>query len=343
MEPYVDGFVGTPAGLIPRVRTVMLKSDIIGTAVCRIGFGRYDFKVVPGLYCVGNPTPQSPVLVTANYKLTFDAVRKELDGLDAWILVADTRGINVWCAAGKSLFSTEEMILSARSARLDEIVSHRELILPQLGATGVAAHKVKKGCGFKVIYGPVRAEDLPAFFKAGNQADKAMRTVNFPLKERAVLIPVEIFLLRKLLGITILATFILSGFGPDFFSFTAAWNRGIAATSSALFGILAGCALVPLLLNKLPWRQFWPKGALTGVVAGIICALLFSTSLGLMESLALILWTTTISSYLAMNFTGSTPYTSPSGVEAEMSRGIPLQAGTALLAFIIWMIAPFVG
>jgi len=343
MEPFVDGFIETPAGFVPRVRTSMLKSDILGTTVCRIGFGRYDFKVVPGLYCVGNPTPESPVLVTCNYKLTFDVVRKQLGGLDAWILVADTRGINVWCAAGKSLFSTEEMILSAKSARLDEIVSHRELILPQLGATGVAAHKVKKGCGFKVIYGPIRAEDLPAFIKAGNKADEAMRMVTFPLKERAVLIPVELFLLGKLLLITLMAAFVLSGFGPDLFSFSAAWSRGLAAVCATVFGILAGSAVVPLILNQLPWREFWPKGALTGVVAGVICVLLFSNSIGLLESSALILWTTAISSYLAMNFTGSTPYTSPSGVEAEMCKGIPLQAGAALLAIIMWVAVPFLG
>ncbi len=343
MEPYVNGFVETPAGLVPRVRTTLLGSDIRETIVTRIGFGRSDFKVIPGLYCVGNPTPQSPVLVTANYKLTFDAVRKELGGLNVWILVADTRGINVWCAAGKDLFSTEEMIISVRSARLDEIISHREIILPQLGAPGVAAHKVRKGCGFKVIYGPIRAEDLPRFFKRGNKTDEAMRMVSFPIKDRAVLIPVEIFLLSKLLAITALASFVLSGFGPDFFSFSAAWTRGLGAVCATIFGILSGCAVVPLALNKLPWREFWPKGALTGAVAGIICALLFSGTLGYLESTALVLWTIAVSSYLAMNFTGSTPYTSPSGVESEMRRGIPIQAGTALLAITLWMIAPFTG
>ncbi|MBI9078964.1 MAG: hypothetical protein JEY79_04395 [Pseudodesulfovibrio sp.] len=333
----------TPVGFVPRVRTKPLRSDILGTITTRIGVDRHDYKVIPGLYCVGAPTPESPVLVTANYKLTFDSVRMELDNLNAWILVADTRGINVWCAAGKALFSTEEMIFSVRSSRLEEIVSHREIILPQLGATGVAAHKVMKGCGFKVVYGPIRAMDLPEFIKNGNTADESMRMVTFSLKERVVLIPVEIFLLGKVLAITILMTFVLSGFGPDFFSLSAAWDRGLAAFWATLLGIITGSAIVPLALNQLPWRMFWPKGALTGLVAGILCALTVSGTSGFLESTALILWTSAISSYLAMNFTGSTPYTSPSGVEAEMRQGIPLQVGAALLALIAWITAPFMG
>ncbi|BCS87851.1 hypothetical protein PSDVSF_10930 [Pseudodesulfovibrio sediminis] len=342
MEPYVDGFVDTPVGFIPRVRTSLLASDWLGVAGARIGFTRANYKVVPGLYCVGDPTPDSPVLVTCNYKLTFDAVRTELSDIDAWILVVDTRGINVWCAAGKNLFSTHEIILSVNAARLGEVVAHRNLVLPQLGATGVTAHMVKKGCGFKVEYGPIRAEDLPAYLANGNQADQDMRMVTFPLKERAVLIPVEIFLLWKLLAWTILAAFLLSGIGPDIFSLAAAWSRGTAAITATLFGILAGCAVVPLMLNQLPWRQFWPKGVLTGAVAGLLCVMFFAGSLGWLASIALALWTTAVSSYLAMNFTGSTPYTSPSGVEAEMRKGLPLQAGAATLGIIGWLIAPFI-
>ena len=335
--------MNTPAGPIPRVFTKLSARDIARNITIRIGYGRYDYKVVRGLYCVGNPTPDSPVLVTCNYKLTFDMVRKELDGMDAWLLVADTRGINVWCAAGKALFSTEEIILSVSASRLNEIVCHRELILPQLGATGVAAHKVKKGCGFKVIYGPVWVRDLPAFIKAGNKADEAMRAVTFTPGERAELVPVELFILGKPLIIMLVAAFLLSGIGPGFYSLEAAWTRGSAAACATLFGIIAGSMVVPLLLPKLPWRHFSPKGALIGGVAGIINILLFSATLDLSESLALLLWTTAVGSYLAMNFTGSTPFTSPTGVETEMRRALPLQGAATLVAIAIWLAAPFVG
>ncbi len=343
MEPFVNGFADTPAGPIPRVSTKLSTRDRLETIATRSGFGRNDYKIVPGLYCVGEPSPESPVLVTANYKLTFDAVRRELSGLDAWLLVADTRGINVWCAAGKGLFSTEEIIYTVNATRLAEVVTHREIILPQLGATGVAAHNVRKGCGFKAIFGPVRAVDLPAFLRAGNTADEAMRSATFTLKERAELVPVELFLLGKPLTITLVAGFLLSGIGPDIFSPGAAWTRGVAVTMATLLGILAGCVLVPLALPKLPWRFFSLKGTLVGGIAGLATLIAFRSVLGPGELAALWLWTVTLATYLALNFTGSTPFTSPTGVGIEMRRALPILAGTGLTAILIWLIAPFTG
>ena len=341
MEPFVDGFVKTDVGYVPRVRTHLLTSDRMGTVRARIGYERAGYKVVPGLYCVGNPEPESPVLVTANYKLSFDAVRTRLTGIDAWLLVVDTRGINVWCAAGKNLFATHELALAVTASNLHDIIAHRELILPQLGATGVSAHRLKKACGFSVIYGPVRAVDIAAFLRAGKTATEEMRTVTFTLEERIALIPVELFLLKKLLVRTLLASFLLSGIGPDVFSVSAAWERGLAAAGATLIGILTGCALTPIILNQLPGRQFWPKGALTGVAAGTIYALVATGAHGPVATTALILWTTAVSAFLAMNFTGSTPFTSPSGVEKEMRRGIPLLAVAAFAAVAGWLAAPF--
>jgi len=65
---------------------------------------RMSYAISPGLYAVGNPTKESDVFVSANYKLSFDVLRRELKGFNAWILVLDTKGINVWCAAGKGTF-----------------------------------------------------------------------------------------------------------------------------------------------------------------------------------------------------------------------------------------------
>ena len=113
-------------------------------------------SVDPGLYAVGHPTPESPVLVSANYKMSFDRLRSQLTGLTHGCLVLDTRGVNVWCSAGKGTFGTDEIVGRVRANRLGEIVSHRTLVVPQLGAPGVAAHQVKNRCGFRVVYGPVQ-------------------------------------------------------------------------------------------------------------------------------------------------------------------------------------------
>jgi len=279
----------------------------------------------------------SPVLVTANYKLSFDALRKELSGINVWILVVDTRGINVWCAAGKGTFSADEIAYQVKRTGLGERVRHRRLILPQLAAPGVAAHTLKKKCGFSGVFGPLRSVDLP-FFLENNRVDEAMRTVTFFLPERLVLVPVEIALIWKLFCIVALCFFVLSGIGPDLFSLNAAWDRGVMGIWATLTAILAGALVTPALLPWIPGRQFWVKGMLIGGLAG----LLFINGDGnWLEMAGLWLWVTTASSYMAMNFTGATPFTSLSGVKVEMAKGLPFQVVGSFVALVLWLVAPF--
>jgi CO dehydrogenase/acetyl-CoA synthase gamma subunit (corrinoid Fe-S protein) len=65
------------------------------------------------------------VLVSANYKLTFDSVRKNLNAFDCWLLILDTKGVNVWCAAGKGTFGTDELVSRINAVGLGEIVERQ--------------------------------------------------------------------------------------------------------------------------------------------------------------------------------------------------------------------------
>jgi hypothetical protein len=159
--------------------------------LARWGIRRNQHRVKPGLYRLGAPGPRASVFVTANYTLSFDALRSALNGIDAYILVLDTHGINVWCAAAKGTFSTQELVGRIESTHLREIVKGRVLILPQLGAAGVSAHEVKRLSHFKVEYGPVRASDLAKYLET-HQASAEMRRVKFDLWDRLVLVPVEV-------------------------------------------------------------------------------------------------------------------------------------------------------
>ncbi len=340
--PFVTGFTETPVGAVPRIETTLKIRDLVGTVRARLGISRDKYRVAPGLYSVGNPGAEAPVLVTANYKLSFDSLRRELAAINAWILVLDTRGVNVWCAAGKKTFSTAEVVRQVKRAGLDRLVAHRELILPQLGAPGVSAQAVKKDCGFKVIWGPIRAEDLPPFLANGCRAETKMRQLTFSVGERTVLIPVELSLVVKPSLVILLAVFVISGISPGIFSFAASWSRGLHGAAAYLFGILAGAVFVPILLPWLPTRRFYIKGILTGLVAGIFLSFFLDGNSTRIESLALFLVTTAVSSYAAMNFTGATPFTSPSGVEKEMRQGIPIQIMAIAVGIIAWVAAPFV-
>jgi hypothetical protein len=338
---FVERFEITASGNIPIVATRLDARDYLWAFLVRIGIGRNHYKISPGLYGVGNPGNHSPVLVTANYKLTFDTLRKELKGIDAWLLVLDTRGINVWCAAGKGTFSTEELVNRVRLAGLEKVVNHRELVVPQLGATGVAGYRVKKSCGFKIIWGPIKAEDIRAFLENEKKATEAMRKITFTIGERLVLIPVEISELFKPTLWAMILAFIISGIGSDFFSFSAAWHRGTIIFMAYVAGILSGAIAVPVFLPWLPGKAFSFKGIWTGVMAGLFMLLFFLEPEGTLEIFSIMLISMTVSSFFAMNFTGATPFTSPSGVEKEMRKAIPIQAATMLIAIALWIGAGF--
>jgi hypothetical protein len=332
---------------IPVVDTRLKISDRLGSWGVRWGIGRSRYRVGPGLYAVGDPKPESPVLVSANYKLSFDRLRSELDGLDAWILVLDTKGVNVWCAAGKGTFGTDELVERVDAVGLDEVVSHRTLIVPQLGAPGVAAQDVKKRSGFRVVYGPVRADDLRAFLNNGMKADPVMRLVRFRLWDRAVQVPADLVgSSAKYLLAVALAFLLLSGLGSDGYSTARILTAGLPSVALLVGAYLGGVVAAPILLPWLPGRAFSAKGAWVGFAASSALVLYWLVYRGPFESIiTLVAWVLiipAIASFLAMNFTGSSTYTSLSGVKREMRAAVPLQITAAVIGLGLWITGLFV-
>ena len=340
-QSFVSGSVSTPAGNLPKVSSLLTRQDRWGTLKARIGVGRMNYTINPGLYALENPDENAPVLVTANYKMSFDYLRKALAGRNAWILVLDTKGINVWCAAGKGTFGTQELLKRINASSLKNVVSHRKIILPQLGAPGVAAHQVKQLSGFKVYYGTVRASDLPAYLDCGFKATKEMRLMTFPLKDRAVLIPLELLNTAKPFILVSLALLILSailgqsGFQANIF------HDGLFAVGALACAVTGGVILNPLLLPYLPGRAFSIKGLFIGVLIalGLIYLRGMDVQLwaGRAEAMAWLLIIPAISAYLAMNFTGCSTYTSLSGVKKEMRFALPLEMTSGILGLAAWI------
>jgi acetyl-CoA decarbonylase/synthase complex subunit gamma len=304
------------------------------------------YTVEPGLYALGKPDQQSPALVTANYKMSFDKLREALSGRDVWILVLDTRGINVWCASGKGTFGTNELIGRIESSGLAQIVSHRELILPQLSGPGVAAHQVRNLSGFKVTYGPIRSKDLPAFLDAGLKATSGMRLKTFTTWERMELIPMELVGALKPGALVILIFFLLAFVGRSGEGWKDALGHGLFSVFAFLAAILAGAVLAPLLLPWLPGRAFSVKGLGLGVLfaaMGVACFWSgWITKVSGLEILAWVLLIPSLSAYLAMNFTGSSTYTSLSGVRKEMRWALPLEIGAGIVGTILWIGSQFI-
>lgn len=328
---WATGHVATLAGDVLVVSHHLSTHDRLGGWAVRWGFGRNRYTVPPGLYAVGCPGLESPVLVSANYKFTFDLLRCETVGLDAWLLILDTHGINVWCAAGKGHFGTEELVRRIESVSLAQRIHGRTLVLPQLGAPGVCAHDVKRRTGFRVIYGPVRIKDLQAFLTAGMKATLAMRTVRFGLRERMAVTPVEIVGTMKYLGLSGLVLAVWAAvFSPSPVS--------AFGTFGALLGaVLVGTVLVPLLLPWIPGRAFSVKGWLLGLAWAIVVVTGGRT--GTVTAAGCLLFLPAVSAFLALNYTGSSAITSQTGVNRE----IHLFARPIFLAAVLGIVALSVG
>ncbi|BCA79937.1 hypothetical protein AOP6_1724 [Desulfuromonas sp. AOP6] len=335
----VPGFIDwlqTPGGQVPRIASRLTWADRWGACKIRWGIGRMRYIIPPGLYAIGSPTSESPVVVTANYKMTYDLVRQSLAGHHAWLLVLETHGINVWCAAGKKTFGTEELVHRVVSSQLAQVVSHRHLLLPILGAPGIAAHQVFQQCGFTVIYAAIYARDLPQFLQNGLVTSPAMRELKFSLTDRLVLIPVEIVLELKTLAIIAAGVFLT---GLVFGGLTTA----LIALGAYLGAALCGLALVPLLLPWLPTRSFAIKGATVGLLWALGYPFLIGVNGSLLPTAAALLILPAVSAYHGLNFTGCTTYTSRSGVKKEMRLGIPLMGASLTLGFLLLGISRFVG
>jgi NAD-dependent dihydropyrimidine dehydrogenase PreA subunit len=239
----------------------------------------------PGLRAVGNPGPDSPVVVTCNYDLTVRRVIRALAGSDAWLVVAPSAGINVWCAASGGHFGTHQVVTALKTSGIEERVRHRRAILPQLGATGIQAREVQHRCGWRVRFGPVYAADLPRYLDSGQKKDEEMRRVRFGAFQRfemAVAWGVPAALVAGALAIP----------------FRPAWSLPLAALA------LGTAFAVFFLYDRLPRA---PGSLLAAASAGVAVALVSWAGGGGAALLAALLAPLLLLALLTFDYSGSTP------------------------------------
>lgn len=320
-------------------------NDYLGAFLARISSTRNDYRIEPGLYAFGSPDENSEVLVSCNYKYSFDLLRKNLADKKFWILVLDTKGINVWCAAGKGTFGTKELISRIEKTGLVMRTAHRRLIVPQLGAVGVAAHEVKKATGFRVSYGPADVRDLLEYLDTGKKATEKMRRVRFNWYDRLLLVPMEFIPALKHYVKYALAALLIFGLQQEGFLFSHMISAGGLYLGAGLLAVMAGAVISPLFLPVLPFRSFAAKGAIAGMVVAIAFIYLLATS-PVFSALAHNFWffafalafIPAVSSFYALQFTGASAYTNMSGVYKEHKYALPFYI-SALFFSAIFLLA----
>ena len=260
-------------------------------------FGRlFPFPTKPGLRRVGNPGRYSPVLVTCNFELTVRKVLQTLerDGIDAWVLVAPTKGINVWCAAGGGHFTTDTVVSIIKTSGIMDLVDHRELILPQLSAVGVNTWALRERTGWKPRFGPVYIEHMAAYLRhEGKPQEKEFRRVGFPLRDR--------FVMGTNLGFNSLLFFALP------FVIGSIWVSGLWWKSIPLLFLLA--VLNSVLVFWLPGKPGVQKGGSLGLIVSAVFVVLSQTiwALGPWETLGWTGWIILLATYLGYDLPSWSP------------------------------------
>lgn len=206
---------------------------------------------------IGNPNRNSPVLLTGNFKLTIELVKRALRDIDCYLLIANSHGINVWCAATGGHLNNHNVISAIKTSGIEELVDHRHIVLPQLAATGVDHVAIQQKTKWKVIWGPVDANDLPQFLDSGIK--KEMRNIHFPFSQRMELAIAWIFTLCVLNTIVFV------------------WGNYLLITSVIIiFPTLVLYLLLPIFIN---WLVRSPRTGILNPRLIIIQILLFIISL----------------------------------------------------------------
>ncbi len=231
-------------------------------------FGAYFFRwigfpIEPDVIKIGNPTKESPVLLTCNFILTVKRVLKEIKNLDCYLLVAPSNGINVWCGACGDDFHTDQVISIIKTSGINELVSHRTLILPQLSASGLDPILIKKKVGWNVKFGPVYAKDIPEYINNNFQKTEKQRIIRFPIKKRAEMANLYFFSIFLIFSVIywIVSLIIQS------------YNLTLYLNSTILMFIIIYGSLI--ILPNIPFKTGRPKVLVYEIVLIIIIVSLF--------------------------------------------------------------------
>jgi NAD-dependent dihydropyrimidine dehydrogenase PreA subunit len=285
--------------------------------VLETGFRLVPIRARTGVRAVGRPDRSSPVLLTGNYDLTVRRVLRALRGLDAWLVVADSHGLNVWCAASGGHLGTHQVVTALKVARLEARVAHRQVIVPQLAATGIEAKEVRRRTGWIVRFGPVDVVDVPAYLAANHEKTEAMRVVRFGLRQRLEMAAAW-------------ATPISLGALP------IGWRH----PGAALVLVWALALAVFLGYDQLPFGERL-RQAVAGVVAtaGVLGALAVC---GTLTTAAVLGWGTAALGcvgLLTFDLAGSTP-TAPAGLFEEKRLRVVLDLERCTGAWSCWAVCP---
>lgn len=129
-------------------------------------------QIEEGLYTIGTPDENSPVLVTTNFSLTYFTVEGDVEAsrVPAWVVVVNTEGTSVLTAWAAEKFTAEIIAQRVKATDVGSKVKHRKLVLP--GHVAVLSGKLEDELAreWTILVGPRESSGIPAFFRSSWQS-----------------------------------------------------------------------------------------------------------------------------------------------------------------------------
>lgn len=286
------------------------------------GFKR-TYVVEPGLFFTGPRYDQSsPLLVTANYRLTVFSLLRHLKGRTVRMLIIDTEGINVWCSSGKQRFNVEEIRKQIDRYETELLTDQKrlELILPKLALSGVTIQALRKA-GIKPVIGPVYAKNLPAYLDHPPYRDQKTAKVEFGVVSRLF---------------TWLPGFVQTGV---YFVYAALVFRTLLIPAPIWLLLILAMIIVtayPLLFPWLPGRLFAIKGLwLAGVISIGLSVYYFLGDVEVFDLFLGIVFTFATGLFFALSYTGNSAVSNYTSVRKETARFLP----PTVVLYLIFIVA----
>ncbi|MFX0085496.1 MAG: corrinoid protein-associated methyltransferase CpaM [Candidatus Hodarchaeota archaeon] len=304
--------------------------------LCILRAGSALIPIEAGLYIYGNPSAQSPVLITANYQRTVRLVSNALQNQNAYLLVADTMGENIWCAARGDKFGLREVVEVIKATRIEELVQHRKLILPQLAAGGINHQQIKKAIGWTVRFGPIYAKDIPSYLETGRKTEK-QRTVSFDLKERIEMALQQSYFLSKFFFFWV---FLFGIVGATILPNLSLFRIAILLLPVVWLAYIFFAMIFPLF----PTSSFLRRGICYGSLLTFIfisVGIVLSSSLIVIGQWALIGFI--VGTFLGMDYSGATPISHPSEIDQEYPIMIILLGVCLIVLLVVSVIILVIG
>ena len=292
---------------------------------------RKTFVIEPGLYYTGEKyNIDSPLLVTCNYHMTVFWLWRFLKKRSVRLLVIDTKGINVWCSAGKGQFSAGNIVKQLNRYD-DNIINTKdklEIVFPKLSLSGVSIPKLKS-YSIKPIIGPIYARDLPEYLDNQPLRDRVNDKFKFSFTDRLFTLAPSVIQFTKYLILMFAALFIWHYF----------FNTGIYWQVLPI-GILFGISYI-ILFPLLPTKKFTVKGLTLFLFFGLMLFYYFISTSHTMDTLTLLFYLSFMSAtsiFFSLYYTGNSGVSNYSLVKKEIIHFLPVSVILYVTAITIIII-----